>query len=87
LGRSSRRANYRKLLTPVAEELSRLLLEGDLGIDYVTPRQDHGRLREKIIEERRAEMSPNAAGARRKIKDKNPACKKPTTTKPYTPAS
>jgi len=26
---------------------------------------------------------PNAAGAGRKIKDKNQACKKPTTTKPY----
>ena len=30
---------------------------------------------------------PNAAGAGRKIKDKNQACKKPTTTKPYKPPS
>jgi hypothetical protein len=48
----------------------------------VTPQQAHGVLREKIIEERRAKYPPNAAGAGRKIKDKNPACKKPTTTKP-----
>ena len=30
---------------------------------------------------------PNSAGVGRKIKDKNQACKKPTTTKPYKPPS
>ena len=49
------------------------------GIDYVTPQQAHGGLRKKSSKNDVQKCPTNAAG--RKIKDKNPACKKPTTTK------
>ena len=38
------------------------------GIDYVTPQQAHGGLREKIIEERRTKMSSQRRGAGRKVR-------------------
>ncbi|MCX6872091.1 MAG: integrase core domain-containing protein [Verrucomicrobia bacterium] len=52
------------------------------GIDYVTPQQAHGGLREKIIEERRAKMSSQRRRRREKNQRQKSGVQKPTTTKP-----